>query len=150
MESSSASDERRPSFSAFIQTEITPGAAVTLLLCLQKSTSKCQPRPRRNVMQPPAEYGMRSSGSCPTVGVILGLLMRTDAAAAASCFLLPDVIKSAPVLMRYAFFYCTVFENVTSCFCLAELSLRAEFVGTTADQRRQKRRNNRCAFATPH
>lgn len=85
MRSVSASDELRPPvFSAFIQTKITAGAAVTLLLRLQKSTSKCQPRPRRNVIQPPAEYGMRSGGLCPALGAILGLLMRTDTAAA-SC-----------------------------------------------------------------
>lgn len=34
-----------------------------------------------------------------------------------------------PVLMTNAFFHRAVFENLTSCFRSAELSLRAEFVG---------------------
>lgn len=104
MRSASASDELRPPFfAAFISTEITAGAAVTLLLRLQKSASKCQPRPRRNVIQPPAEYGMRSGGLCPALGAIPGPLMRTDTAAA-SC---SQVMMSSnlPPLMTYAAFF---------------------------------------------
>lgn len=79
----SASDAPAGFFSC-LYPDRNDGAAATLLLRRQKSTSKCQPRPRRNVVQPPAEYGMRSGGFCPALGAILGALMGTDTAAA-SC-----------------------------------------------------------------